>query len=227
MNGIWIKKDVKIANPQNLWNMGVRYIYSDLTNNSCLYDNANTCAYYGFRLGLYHRLRYPPEVGSADSQAQEFMIAEGALMMLKEYADVKFLTPVLHLEKGDPVLCETNAYRNMIVTFLNKYRSYHGKSNNFLLKMTDDMIKWLQPTQQIVDSFALWYHEPTIALNFAPWKSYVYRSYAPRSIAGTMCEPVDVWGTIAPPKPDPIPVPAPVGLTDAEKIAEIKKILEF
>jgi hypothetical protein len=223
INGIWIKKDVKIANPQNLWNLGYRNIWTQLDGNGCLYDNANTCAFYGFKLGLYHRLKYPPEVGSADSQAQEFMIAESALMDLKEYADVKFFPPVPYLAKGEPVLCETGAYRGLIMTFLAKYRSYHGRSENFILRATDEFIRWLAPTQQIVDSFKLWIHEPTITISYAPWKRYEYRSYVARSVGGNMVEPVEPWSAVVPP---PVtPPPAPVGLTDAEKLAAIAKIL--
>jgi hypothetical protein len=218
MQGVWIRKGVKITDPQNLWNMGVRFIYTDLTYNNCLSDNMNTCAFYGFKLGLYHRLRYPPEAGSADSQAQEFMAQEGNVMGSRK--DVSFLPPVLQLEKGEPVLCETNMYREFVMTFINQYRSYHGISNVFLLRMTDDMIKWMTPTQQIVDAYPLWYHEPSKLLNFSPWKSYVYRSYAARVMAGTIAEPVDTW--TAPPPPI---IEKPI-LTDTQKIAAIRKILD-
>jgi hypothetical protein len=217
LNGIWIKKDVKIANPQDLWNMGIRFIYTDLTYNSCLLDNANTCAFYGFKLGLYHRLRYPPETGSADSQAQEFASQEGNLMGSRK--DVSFLPPVLHLAKGEPVLCQTSMYRDFVMSFINQYKSYHGSSQTFLLRMTDDMISWLTPTQQIVDSYKLWYHEPTAKINYSPWKSYVYRSYAERSMAGTMAEPVEEWVA-------PKPVIPTAKLTDTEKVAAIRKILD-
>jgi hypothetical protein len=223
MNGIWLKKNVKIANPQELWNpqYNVRGIYTDLTDNGALRSVANDCAFYGFSLGLYHRLRYPPESGSADSQAQEFMVAEQSLMNVPDYKAVKWLPPVLHLEKGVPVLCETGMYREMIMTFLTKYRSYHGVSAGFYLKMTDDMIFWLNPTQPIVDSFKLFYHEPTRVMNYSPWKSYVYRSYAPRSMAGTMAEPFDDVQL-----PLTVPVTPPVTkLTAEQKIEAIQKIL--
>lgn len=222
--GIWLKKDWKATNPQKLWDTGIRFIYTDLTNNGALSDTANVCAYYGFKMGLYHRLRYPTEIGSADSQAQEFMVAQNTLMNFKEYKDVIFLPPVLHLAKGDPVLCETNMYRGMVMTFLQKYHSYHGVSLTFLLRMTTDMITWMKPTQQIVDSFGLWYHEPTTKMNYAPWTKYVYRSYAARSMAGIMAEPVDdVLIPITPPTPVTPPVPV---LTDAEKIAQAKVLVQ-
>lgn len=224
MNGIWLKKDVQITNPQELWNpqRNVRMVYTDLTKNGSLRSVANTCAFQGFKLGLYHRLRYPPEVGSADSQAQEFAIAEAALMNTPDYSAIKWLPPVLHLERGTKPLCETNYYRGMIMTFINKYHSYHGLSANFLLKMTDEMIFWLNPTQQIEDTFKLFYHEPTRIMKYSPWKSYVYRSYAARSMEGTMAEPFDEIQL-----PLTIPVTPPVvSLTPEQKLVAIQKILD-
>jgi hypothetical protein len=221
MNGIFFRKDIKLVNWQELWNLGVRFIYADATKNSLLLDSANACAYQGFKLGLYHRLRYPPEEGSADSQAQEFARQESAMMNLSTYKDVKFLTPVLLLEKGGPALCETNFYRGMIMTFLQKYRSYHGESENFYLRMTDEMIAWMHPTQAIVDAFKLWIHEPTKVLVYSPWKSYVYRSYAARSMAGNMAEPVDEW--VVPPVP-PVP-PVVVKLNAQQQLDAIAKII--
>ena len=224
MNGIWLKKNVVITNPQELWNpqRNVRLVYTDLTGNSSLRNVANTCAFQGFKLGLYHRLRYPPEEGSADSQAQEFAVAEAALMNTPDYSAIKWLPPVLLLEKGVPPLCETNAYRGMVMTFINKYHSYHGLSANFLLKMTDEMIFWMNPTQQIVDTFKLFYHEPTKIMAYSPWKKYEYRSYLARSMEGTMAEPFDDIQL-----PLTVPVTPPVvKLSPEQQIAAIRKILD-
>lgn len=220
MDGIWIKKDVKIVNPQELWDLGYRNIYTDITGNSLLRDTANVCAYYGFKLGLYHRLRYPPETGSADSQAQEFAIAESALMNTPGYKDVKFLPPVLHVAKGIPPFCETAFYRGMVMTFWQKYLSYHGESEHFLMKITTNLISWMKPTQLIIDTYGLFYHEPSATLSYAPWPRYVYRSYVARSIAANMAEPVEPW------VPVPPPVVPPVVLTPEQKLVAIRKILD-
>jgi hypothetical protein len=68
MNGIFFRKDIKLVNWQELWDQGVRFVYADATGNSLLLGTANACAYQGFKMGLYHRLRYPPEKGSAQQQ---------------------------------------------------------------------------------------------------------------------------------------------------------------
>ena len=225
MNGIFLKKETKVANPQALWNSprSVRYIYTDLTDNSCLSSNANTCAFFGFKLGLYHRLRYPPESGSADSQAQEFAVAEERLMSTPDYKNITFLPPVLVLEKGEPVLCETKMYREMVMTFWNKYVSYHGVSKKFLVKMTDDMIAWMKPTQAIVDTYGLFYHEPTTQIHYAPWKTYSYRSYAQRSMEGTMCSPID---EVVLPESAIVVPPVPT-MSPEDKLKEIDRIIHL
>jgi hypothetical protein len=142
-------------------------------------------------------------------------------MNIPDYKDVDFLPPVLVLEKGDPVLCETRMYREMVMTFWQKYLSYHGQSNKFLVKMTDDMIAWMKPTQPIVDTYGLFYHEPSTQIHYAPWKAYFYRSYAPRSMEGTMCSPID---QVLLPESVPTPPTTPT-MSPEEKLLAIDKII--
>jgi hypothetical protein len=224
VNGIWIARNVKIQNPQKLWDRRVRYVYTDLTNNSCLSNNANTCAMYGFKMGLYHRLRYPPELGSADSQAQ--VTSSAFINFTTQHKDVNLMPFVLVLEKATnpdaPVLPDTNFYRDSVNIFLRHYVEYGGLKGT-IVRMARNIMDWITPIPTMAN--LLWLHEPTTKVNFSPFQSYVYRSYASRDIDGNMAEWVDEWADRQP-VTDPVTPPVPPGLIDAQKLALIKtKIL--
>lgn len=232
MNGIWVRKNIKIQNPQKLWNRGVRFIYTDITENSYLRDTANTCAMFGFKMGMYHRLRYPPEIGSADSQAQQ--MASIVQNFMNQHKDAAYLPFVLVLEKATypdaPVLPETNFYRDSVNIFLRHYLEYGGAKGT-IVRMARNILDWIQPIPGMAT--LLWLHEPTQNVNYSPFQIYVYRSYAARDIDGTMAEWVEEWADrqpvtppVTPPVTQPVTPPVTPGLTDAQKLALIKtKIL--
>jgi hypothetical protein len=225
MNGIWVKKNSKIQNPQALWDRRVRYIYTDISENSSLINVANTCALYGFKLGLYHRLRYPPELGSADTQAQQ--LASAFQNFMNQHKDVSYLPFVLVLEKASytdaPVLPETNYYRDSVNIFLRHYLDYGGPKGT-IVRMSRNILDWIAPIPGMVT--LLWLYEPTTHVDYSPFNSYVFRSYAARDINGNMAEWVDEWADrqpTTPPNPPPVnPPPVTPALTDKEKLALIK-----
>jgi hypothetical protein len=183
VNGIWLEKGVTILDSEKLWQQfQTRLVYVDMSGNSSLLNVANTCAYQGFAWGGFHRMRYPPEIGSADSQAFEF----AAAVLKEQYGCLPTLPPVLELRRGVPVFCETNQYRGMVETLIKNFKTYAGKK--VIIRATKEVIKWLTPSSTIL-ACDLWIHEPTTQLDYRPWTNYAFRSFAPRDMLGTMAAP--------------------------------------
>jgi hypothetical protein len=246
VNGIWLEKDVTIFDSEKLWQQfQTRLVYVDMSGNSSLLNVVNTCAYQGFSWGGYHRLRYPPEIGSADSQAFEFA---GAILR-EQYGSPPTLPPVLELRRGVPVFCETNQYRGMVETLIKNFKTYAGKK--VVIRATREVIKWLSPSSTIL-ACDFWIHEPTTRLDYSPWTNYAFRSFAARDMMGTMATPFyfphdkdqlaryikngilsavpaslssNPSTTTPPPGSNTTPIPTPSILTDAQKLAKARELV--
>lgn len=187
VNGVSLRKGIGLSNPQKLWDIGVRFVYAEANDNSMLRNVRGACDWYGFKFGVWSRLRYPPESGSPKTQVYEVY---QALQGVK-----RDLPTVLALElplDGTPIP-PSNVYVDNANVWLQDILSYL-KGEDLMVKVDEKVTGGFTPSGKMT-TLPVWLKQRAgVQVVSAKFPCYTLRSYSERDVYGTKAEWVDYPG---------------------------------